>query len=263
MELNAIELNVLVKNRTVTEYVHHNQTYIEGRAGSNYEIEIRNKTAQQVEAVISVDGLSIIDGAEAGSDSRGYLIAPMGLIRIPGWLIDPTSVAKFAFAGKDGSYASQINESVRNIGVIGTMVFAPIAPPVFNYNLQSSPMASGISTGASVWNLQPMTNSSVNPPFIGASTIGASTNSSEQKTSGGNIAQALGTAFGHSAAFATQTVAFRRGAMLALISMFYDNLKGLRARGVPIVRQPREHASRLPQAFPMLGGCKIPPSWRG
>lgn len=259
MLLNAIQLSVLVKNRAIAEYTHEEQTYIEGRAGSNYEIEIRNNTLGRVEAVLSVDGLSIIDGKEAGPQSQGYLIESFNSVRIPGWLLDTNNIAKFAFAGRDGSYASQISDGKsRNIGVIGAMVFAQrIAQPTFTF---------------------PYTTSAVSPvgimtPFIGMSSIsnsmtaGASVyapvSSSTSQATNASGPQTLGTAFGPASQFATQAVAFQRGLMIAIMSIYYDNLAGLRAKGVPITRIKRDKASqRQPDAFPNRYGCNPPSSWQ-
>lgn len=129
MRYNDIELNLLVKGRPITEFPHRGQVFVEGRAGSEYEIEVRNTTAFRVEAVITVDGLSVTDGKPGSEKSSGYLIEPHGTIRIPGWKVDGGTAAKFAFSGrKGGSYAAQMTGTARNDGVIGVLVYREEAP---------------------------------------------------------------------------------------------------------------------------------------
>lgn len=124
MIYNNIELRVLVKGKPVTEFPHMGQVYIEGRDGSNFEIEVKNNNHFRVEAVISVDGLSVIDGKDAGPNSSGYLIDARSSISIPGWKLTEEQVAAFQFAGKKGSYVAQATGSDRNTGVIGVLAFA-------------------------------------------------------------------------------------------------------------------------------------------
>ncbi len=103
MLFNQYEVRVLIKGRPITEYTHNGQVFIEGRDGSNFEIEFKNLTPNRVEAVLSVDGLSIIDGKDAGPLSSGYVVGPHETIRIPGWKLTDEQVAAFQFAGKRGS----------------------------------------------------------------------------------------------------------------------------------------------------------------
>lgn len=123
MQYNNVELNVLIKGRSITEYPHNGQVFVEGREGSAFEISVRNNNPFRVEAVISVDGLSVMDGKEAGINSSGYLVEPGETIKVPGWKLSDAQVASFEFAGKGKSYAAQSTGSARNTGVIGLMAF--------------------------------------------------------------------------------------------------------------------------------------------
>ena len=76
--------------------------------------------------------------------------------------------------------------------------------------------------------------------------------------------QSLGTAFGESTAFATKQVDFQRGDMICKMVMYYDNARGLKARGVRIERPSKAKYQTKPEAFPGSDtGCKPPPFWRG
>jgi hypothetical protein len=100
------------------------KTYVEGRDGSEFEIEVRNRNTFRIEAVISVDGLSVLDGKTAGDDTQGYLVPALGSVRIPGWKLNGTKAAAFVFSGrKGGSYVEQSTGQATNKGVIGMMVF--------------------------------------------------------------------------------------------------------------------------------------------
>jgi hypothetical protein len=127
MLLNNCELNIIVKGRKVDEFQSPMdfQRYIEGRDGSEFELELVNRNPYDCEFIVSVDGLSVTDGKLAGKKSGGYVVPANTTHRIPGWLVDGDTAAKFTFAGaKGGSYVEQAEEGdERNKGVIAAMVF--------------------------------------------------------------------------------------------------------------------------------------------
>lgn len=260
MRLNDIELTILVKGRPITEYSHDAQTFVEGRGGSEYEIELRNHTWQRLEAVLSVDGLSVIDGKPAGAQSQGYLVEGRGTIRIPGWMVNAQTAAKFAFSSMSQSYAEQSGGDGRNNGVIGAMVFRekvkPYVPPVIYTSLSASPTIGNPIYGSSV-NYSIMRNAtlSADAPRGIASSASASANVDTYAE------QSLGTAFGDATSFATRTVSFERGDLLTTLLCYYDEKRGLKARGIKIER-PAKRKPAQPQAFP-AAGCVPPPGWHG
>lgn len=288
---NNFEIRVLVKGRPVNEYPHNGQTFIEGRDGSNFEIEFVNRTPSRVEAVLSVDGLSVIDGQEAGPESSGYMIEPYGNVRIPGWKLTDAQVAAFVFAGKKKSYAQQSTGSARNTGVIGALVFAEKARrndypirPLHAFGGSFGSTGRGVMRG-----MVPMSGgwaetTSTGGPIIGASLGGASLNNMSYSTDDIAVAsaapmakgvahnavpeveQTLGTGFGSAQDFATTTVQFDRGDLAAMLVLYYDDSRGLRARGIELTRPSRQRLSPAvqPQAFPGLNkGCTPPPGWKG
>ena len=229
-----------MKGRPITEYPHNGQTFIEGRPGSEYEIELRNRTVGRVEAILSVDGLSIIDGQPAGTQSRGYMINARDVLRIPGWTLNTAAVAKFAFASQQSSYAAQVGQDTRNVGVIGAMVFNEkwVTPNLSAYNTWSltSPIR-GMSINSSGGTF----NSATIQPQ--AETYCAqSMSSSTASDAGGSI----GTAFGPAQTFATKEVSFQRGELLATLLCYYDDRRGLKARGINLTRYPTACAPSVP-----------------
>ena len=249
MKLNGIELQILVRGRPITQYAHGwpEQIFVEGREGSEYEIEIRNTTAGRIEAVVSVDGLSVIDGKEAGSASTGYLLNPYETVRIPGWRLDGAQVAKFAFSGKQKSYATQMTGDARNNGVIGVMAFRE-ARPILNY----APISYDMFRGLTPQNVPSWTtcSSTIAPSSADTTFVGASMNMPQNS---------LGTAFGEAVSFTTHQVTFSRGAAFATLIIRYDNKTGLKQRGIIVGRPKHRHE---PQAFPAMG-CVPPSGWVG
>jgi hypothetical protein len=82
-----------------------------------------NHSGERLEAVVSVDGLDVIDGREASPDKRGYLIEPYGSLVIDGFRTSEAQVAAFRFGSVGDSYAARSTGSARNVGVIGVALF--------------------------------------------------------------------------------------------------------------------------------------------
>ena len=320
MILNQVEMTVHVKGRPITEYNHRGQTFVEGRDGSEYEIEIRNRTAGRIEAVLSVDGLSVIDGKPAGASSSGYMIDAGQTVLIPGWKLDDSTVAKFAFAGKGESYATKMTGDSRNNGVIGVMAFSEkyVAPknyygsarsygPVYASGASSLDMYNGDPTSRRLspdWTFDPMsrgigaypsvslkqvdncysalaqTASDINfftkklarglsAPSSHESLSSNPTNSVEDdyycsaSAAAGSAVNSLGTAFGEATSFETSEVEFERGDLICMMVMYYDEAKGLTARGIQLAKPKRQQS--VPDAFPAMSaeGCEPPYGWVG
>lgn len=294
---NNCELLVLVKGKPVTEYLHNGQIYIEGREGSEYEIEFRNPNPFRVMAVISVDGLSILDGKTAGPESPGYLVEAHGNVRIPGWKVDEAKVARFAFGGKKGSYAAVSSEGeVRNTGVIGALVYRErYQQPIYRTPVRTLGGPTPSYRGSSIYNATGV-NHLANMPIGSSVTRGMSSGVSLHSTSNtmqhsagdaispfvisrynsGNapvasaaaaaprVQQELGTVFGRAEEFATREVAFERGDLQVMLVLYYDSSRALRQRGIVLERPSRARYQNEPDAFPgMTTGCKPPAGWTG
>lgn len=120
------ELNILVNGNRCKQYHHDGKIFIEAKQNSEYSLEIKNNTYQRILAVGSVDGLNVIDGNTATTNSPGYIIDPYSSIKIDGFRISNNEVSKFVFdyKNKNNSYAaSKEDGSEVNVGAIGIMVF--------------------------------------------------------------------------------------------------------------------------------------------
>ncbi len=278
---NNIELSILIKDRPITEYFHRGQIFVEGRAGSEYALQIRNNNPYRVETIISVDGLSVTDGKPAGDQSSGYVIERYEVVKIPGWTLDNNNVAKFVFSGKQESYATQATGDNRNNGVIGAMTFVekyasyhpvvspmPWNPQYISRSWGGSGIGSGVTPSSSA-----IYNCSTNSTGMSMGIAASASSAISQMHQTANIAasgyadedvdQSLGTGFGKMDNFSVTNVTFSRGDMLSYQVIFYDEARGLKARGIQIVKPSKQKYYQQPNAFPGNTGCQPPKGWKG
>jgi hypothetical protein len=103
-------------------YALRDRFYVQGNAGGRYVIRITNPTPRRIEAVVSVDGLDVIDGENGDVRKRGYVVPAYGETRIEGFRTSQADVATFRFSSVSGSYAGQKGKP-RNVGVIAVALF--------------------------------------------------------------------------------------------------------------------------------------------
>ncbi|MFA6042166.1 MAG: hypothetical protein WCV85_00720 [Patescibacteria group bacterium] len=118
----SVSLSVVVHGKEVREIFHEEKMFIEAHLGSRFSLRISNNSPKRVLAVITVDGLSVMDGKVGKFDSSGYVLSPWSSHDIPGWRLSDAAVAKFFFGTLDQAYATQM-DAPTNIGVIGCAVF--------------------------------------------------------------------------------------------------------------------------------------------
>src|SRR5690242_1413855 len=118
------DLQVLVNGRPLQEYAYQGEWFVEGMIGRNFTLRLgKVQLYRRAVAVISVDGLSIMDGKPAKADGSGYIIESGDrYIEIPGWRLNDKEVAAFFFSSLPEAYASQMGKPT-NIGVIGAKFF--------------------------------------------------------------------------------------------------------------------------------------------
>ena len=97
--------------------------FVVGEQGRRYSIVLRNETEYRLEAVVSVDGLDVMDGQPASIGKRGYILAPGQRVVIDGWRRSMNTVAAFRFSSVRDSYAERKHGDSRNVGVIGVAIF--------------------------------------------------------------------------------------------------------------------------------------------
>lgn len=107
---------------TLPTYGHKDRFYVQGNAGERYTIRVTNPTPNRVEAVVTVDGLDVIDGDAGDLRKRGYVVPPYGDVRIEGFRTSHQDVATFRFSSVNDSYAGMKGKA-RNVGVIAVAIF--------------------------------------------------------------------------------------------------------------------------------------------
>lgn len=263
MNYNNIEINVLIKGKPITEYPHNGQVYVEGRPSSEFEIELINHTSTRVEAIVSVDGLSIIDGKDAGPQSSGYVLHARERVVIPGWKLNDQQVAAFVFTGKSRGYATQMGKP-QNTGVIGLLSYAEKVKPAPYYGVtRGMNFTDPVFASGGMWNATCDSYSGLDATMPTGPELTQSGSRTKSRRITQNSVNNLGTGFGQAEDFATTQVAFDRGDMLSLVTLFYDDARGLRALGIDLSRRARVRETQTPNAFPGLSGCTPPAGWRG
>ena len=280
MYQNGSELSVIIRNRTLDEFVHNEakytgfgnevQTFVEGRRGSEYKIRYRNHTGKRQKIVLSVDGLNVMTGDNTWND--GYCVEPFGTVDVPGWRKDAGNVAAFEFSSLRDSYNQQ-NESgvATNIGVIGCRVFNEVWKPPTPYGIggvsgvgvrefelksTSFPFNHGIYN-VDITHYSPADTTSRS--FSGGNTTTASAclNATMDSLTCNYVEPQVnvGTSWGANTKFVTHTVYYDfEPAATTTLLLYYDDLKGLERRGINV----RTKYAPTPNAFPETVGCPPP-----
>ena len=97
--------------------------FVIGEEGRRYAIAVQNRSDLRLEAVLSVDGLDVLDGRPASVRKRGYVIDPHRTLVVDGFRQSADSVAAFRFSPVRESYAQEKYRNTRNVGVIGVAIF--------------------------------------------------------------------------------------------------------------------------------------------
>lgn len=110
------------------------RNWVEARNNTKFVIEVKNNLYRNILAVVSVDGLSVISGAQASLDNKnGYVVSPYSNIKIKGWRTSLDSVREFVFtSNKKQSYSHKLGADESNIGVIGVAIFGEKYKPIYN-----------------------------------------------------------------------------------------------------------------------------------
>lgn len=240
MKINtSVELQLLVNGRPVTMYGRDGRTFVEGREGTEFSLRVRNNTATRVEAVVSVDGRSVVDGEPAKPSSTGYIIPAYGSYEIPGWRTSAEACAKFFFSKPGASYAAKSGSPVADVGVIGLMAWAEKVVPVITPRLLTpswtytpQPYVYTVQPSAQPYapDLGSTCDSVTAPPNLGAVT--AYNCSADMRSTAAAPEFKLGTGWGESVKDAITYTSFTRGDLLVEREIHYSDAEALRAVGI-------------------------------
>jgi hypothetical protein len=268
------ELSVCPLGRTpADEYYHQGQVWIEGREGSTYTLRFTNRSNARVLAILSVDGLDVLNGNPAGHLSDGYVVDPGSTIDVPGWKVDGSTAAEFFFSKVGKSYVTKSGKGSSNAGVIGAMVFTE-AQPIWTqspFTYVASPQVT--HTGA-VWTNHGYNSTGGHPgvPAMDASFGGSAAPSAinmvsvTRGPSGTTVANQIGTGFGQATGWATASTTFNRAHPTvpnAIMAVFYDTAKYLQRRGIVLKSKYSTSTSNNPfPAYTGSRGAVPPPGWK-
>ena len=247
------DIQLLVDGRAVTKYQHNGETYVEGRRNSQYKLKLINNSNSRAEFVVSVDGLSIVNGEQASADGTGWLVNARSSIVVEGWLINTESVAAFKFSDKGKSYSAQSDQGTQNVGVIGLAVYSEKekeyhqAYPLPYYPDSWYPGTMGpthrLETWCGIWE-----------PLFGSS-------ASDVQLSSQAFNSSIGTEFGQEIKQATQQVNFNRSHKAPVIkTIYYGDARDLNKLGIVLDWQ-KPKTSTKPNPFP-ADFCKPPKNWK-
>ena len=253
---NKYELRILINGKPAQEFDHNDQSYIEGRIGTEYTLQIRNHSHTRVLAVPSVDGINVLDGKPAIENGPGYIINGNDSMEIKGFRKDMNTVGAFKFCQKSKSYCNEAGLPGNN-GVIGVKIFeekplyfktVDICNPADYWRDIKSTQDTSVP---SKWDVTYRNTSDVcdNSP-VNVYTSCCRSIKSEPLS--------IGTTWGQEKQSEVVSAEFDRGEQLAELIIYYASMTGLKELGVPVKKQQK---IVLPKAFNAF--ATPPKNWKG
>lgn len=215
--------------------------YVVGQGGLEYAIHIRNRSAERILAVTSVDGVNVVTGETASVEQSGYVIDAGGSVEIAGWRKSLSRTAAFFFTEHANSYAARTGRPF-DVGVIGIAVFAEQVPREMQ-RIDKPGRAERSHADAAL----PAAPQGETAAAARAQVPGSM---AREPAPTPPVAR-LGTGHGRNEVSHVRQVAFQRAstAPAQLTSIQYDRLENLVAMGV---LPPARIAGSTPRAFPGL-----------
>jgi hypothetical protein len=215
--------------------------WVAGAPGNEYSIHIRNRSAADLLAVISVDGVNAITGATASPDQSGYIVPAYGSAEIKGWRKSMRRVAAFYFTDLGDSYAARTGRP-DDVGVIGVALFKRKLAPEPELHLEQRKRDRAPSGAGAAGRAEPSASPSVPP---GANDSRSQARAAEKDS----VRQSLGTGHGRSQTSHVRYAEFERESSVPneVITVRYDSRENLVALG--ILRAPRRGPDPFPAGF--------------
>lgn len=246
-----MQVEIIQNGKVLREHTHEGKKFIEVPSEGEYTIRLSNRSGSKRMAVLSVDGINVLDGEKAGYQGPGYVLSPWQTAEIKGWRRSDSEVAAFKFDPKEASYSAQTGKGTANTGVIGVAVFdekprrlpLPVSDKWGKLRSVRRSLGSEVSAATDLRARSCVTNDP-HPPDCLDEDI-----------------QDLGTSYGQRATMYTTTTTFDRMEQPSMVLSFqYALREKLIQWGVPV---PEPIPS--PEAFPESAGpfVQAPPGWRG
>jgi hypothetical protein len=135
------------EGRRLTVYWHEGRAWIAGKPGNEYQVTLRSRQAQDVLAVVSVDGVNVITGETAHPSQSGYVLSPRGGVDVLGWRKSLSQTAAFYFMTLPDSYAARTGRP-EDVGIIGVALFRRKAQPPQPLSQMGPPAAARAESSA-------------------------------------------------------------------------------------------------------------------
>ncbi len=288
MDISGYSAHILVNGRKVKEYRHNGLTFVEAKDGTEFAIEVKNHRSGRVLAIVSVDGLDIVDGKVATAKSRGYIVSGNNADTFNGWRKSKEQVSNFKFTTGKNSYSTEKGKGASN-GIIGIKLIAEkFTPPILHWQL-----AAQIEPD-DYYNSFPKKFPNYPKPYWGPTLSDGGTgvlghNDYFRCASGGTSMRAhngsptsdvvssamycavssqeeapakfdMGTTWGALRNDRVQETEFEYGNEIGNFEFYYASREALQAMGVPLINVREVPA--LPKAFEGEGFAQPPKNWR-
>ena len=278
-----MKVEILRRGSPLPTICHEGTVYAKAPKKGRYTIRLTNDSCCKRCAVLTIDGINVINGKDAGYDGPGWILDPRESIVVEGWKRGADQAAAFTFEEQAESYANQTGRGTTNVGVIGVAVFEEAVPLVVHYPRtyvehhhhhhhsypKSIPCAANTVTADST---------APGPAQVLCSTSSLGAPIEREERTGGGITRSVGatrkrakavkdvgTGYGHEVEFKTTQTRFERraGNPWAVITIRYATKVRLESWGVSVEAMRAGPAPR-PSAFPREAPfVPAPAGWRG
>ena len=234
--------------RDLPVYWHEGRAYVVGRPGNEYEIRVANRAGEDLLAVMSVDGVNVINGETANAAGSGYVFSSWEQNTIRGWRKSMRDIAAFYFTSLGDSYAGRTGRP-ENVGVIGVALFQRkrVEPPPMPFSQAPETWREKDKAEESASRDRKSVNSQNAPAPAGASADTTSRVQADAPPARPAQEAPLGTGHGRRENAPTRWVDFdrRTNEPVETIAIYYDSYRNLVAQGVL-----KDYAYRDPNPFP-------------
>lgn len=259
--------NVAVVDRnsgqTLPVYRYRGEYWVAGTPGSKYSVSVTNRQGERVLAVMSVDGVNVLNGETAAFDQTGYVFNGFQRYDVSGWRKSDHEIAAFTFVASPRSYAERTGRP-DNVGTIGVALFREryqprrYAPPTdWRDRYNDNEGAPG---------LRKQGESESSTRAAPAPVLPGSADTAKRAPSGARVEEKLGTGHGEREWDRVTHTNFERASTqpAEVIRIRYDSRENLISMGV--IPAPRNPWERAPNPFPDSVGANgyvpDPPHWR-
>jgi hypothetical protein len=220
--------------RDLPVHWHEGRAYVIGRPGNEYEIRVANR-GEDLLAVMSVDGVNVLNGESASTQGSGYVFSAWEQNTIRGWRKSMKDIAAFYFTSLGDSYAGRTGRP-DNVGVIGVALYQRkrAEPPPMPYSQAPSAPDAPWRERADASNESKKQLGSASPAEPRA-----------------KAEAPLGTGHGRREHAPTRWVDFQRSttAPVETIAIYYDSYRNLVAQGVISAYSGRRDPNPWPTGF--------------